>query len=162
MRERKYIRFDFAQALHTRATRAERRDYRIIARTRTSDHSLTRALARPFTPLQRRTPSCAKLLRNSRCKVAWFLIFPYIAPVSETLGCSCRSNSSRSWKALTRARQREKQRHWPRRAYQIETARMRIAIEFFLVDSMRFLSLRRCDHRLPRASCAENQVIRRA
>ena len=46
MRERKYIRFDFAQALHTRATSAERRDYRIIARTRTSDPSLTRALAR--------------------------------------------------------------------------------------------------------------------
>jgi hypothetical protein len=48
MRGRKYIRFDFAQALHTRATRAERRDYRIIARTRTSDHSVTRALARAF------------------------------------------------------------------------------------------------------------------
>ena len=45
MRERKYIRFDFTQALHTRATRAERRDYRIIARTRASDHSSTRALA---------------------------------------------------------------------------------------------------------------------
>ena len=46
MRERKYIRFDFTQALHMRATSAERRDYRIIARTRTSDPSLTRALAR--------------------------------------------------------------------------------------------------------------------
>jgi hypothetical protein len=46
MRERKYIRFDFTQALHARTTGAERRDYRIIARTRTSDHSLARALAR--------------------------------------------------------------------------------------------------------------------
>jgi hypothetical protein len=46
MRGRKYIRFDFAQALHTRATTAERRDHRIIARTCASDHSLTRALAR--------------------------------------------------------------------------------------------------------------------
>ena len=45
MRRRKYIRFDFTQALHTRATTAERRDYRIIARTCASDHSLTRALA---------------------------------------------------------------------------------------------------------------------
>src|SRR5277367_5706195 len=45
MRERKYIRFDFTQALHMRATSAERRDYRIIVRTRTSDHSSTRALA---------------------------------------------------------------------------------------------------------------------
>jgi hypothetical protein len=45
MRDRKYIRFDFTQALHTRATSAERRDYRIIARTRASDHSSTRALA---------------------------------------------------------------------------------------------------------------------
>jgi hypothetical protein len=46
MRERNYIRFDFTQALHARATGAERHDYRIIARTRTSDHSLTRALER--------------------------------------------------------------------------------------------------------------------
>jgi hypothetical protein len=46
MRERKYIRFDFTQALRARATGAERPDYRIIARTRTSDHSLARALAR--------------------------------------------------------------------------------------------------------------------
>ena len=45
MRERKYIRFDFTQALHGRATRAERRDYRIIARTQASDSSSTRALA---------------------------------------------------------------------------------------------------------------------
>ena len=45
MRERKYIRFDFTQALHTRATGVERRDYRIIARTRASDHLSTRALA---------------------------------------------------------------------------------------------------------------------
>jgi hypothetical protein len=43
---RTYIRFDFAQALHTRATRAERRDYRIIARTRPFDHPSTTALAR--------------------------------------------------------------------------------------------------------------------
>jgi hypothetical protein len=46
MRGRRYIRFDFAQALHTRATRAERDDYRIIARTRLSDHSSTTTLAR--------------------------------------------------------------------------------------------------------------------
>jgi hypothetical protein len=51
MRERKYIRFDFTQALHTRATSAERRDYRIIARTRASDHSSTRALAHAVHPV---------------------------------------------------------------------------------------------------------------
>jgi hypothetical protein len=45
MRERKYIRFDFAQALHTPATSAERHDYRIIARTRAVDHSFASALA---------------------------------------------------------------------------------------------------------------------
>jgi hypothetical protein len=44
MRGRKYIRFDFTQAAHIGATHAEWRDYRIIARTRTSDHSVTRAL----------------------------------------------------------------------------------------------------------------------
>jgi hypothetical protein len=42
---------------------------------------------------------------------------------------------------LTRARRRENQEHSLRRAYQIETMRTRIAIEFFLVDSMNFLSL---------------------
>ncbi|MGH6799689.1 MAG: hypothetical protein ACREDI_15060 [Roseiarcus sp.] len=41
-RVRKYIRFDFAQALHTRVTSAERHDYRIIARARASDVSLTK------------------------------------------------------------------------------------------------------------------------
>jgi hypothetical protein len=46
MRGRKYIRFDFTQALHTHATCVEGSDYRIIARTRSSEHSLTRALAR--------------------------------------------------------------------------------------------------------------------
>jgi hypothetical protein len=45
MRERRYIRFEFTQALYTRAIRAERRDYRIIARTRTSEPSTTRAFA---------------------------------------------------------------------------------------------------------------------
>src|ERR1700722_5217885 len=53
MRERKYIRFDFAQALYRRATRAERRDYRIIARTRASDPSSTERSRTPF-PLLRR------------------------------------------------------------------------------------------------------------
>jgi hypothetical protein len=55
MRERKYIRFDFTQALHRRATRAERRDYRIIARTRASDPSSTERSPAPFTVLRRRT-----------------------------------------------------------------------------------------------------------
>jgi hypothetical protein len=45
MRVRKYIRFDSAQELHTRAARDERLLYRIIARARTFDHSLTRVLA---------------------------------------------------------------------------------------------------------------------
>jgi hypothetical protein len=56
MRERKYIRFDFAQALHTRATRAERRDYRIIARTHASDLHRQERSCTPFTLLQRRAP----------------------------------------------------------------------------------------------------------
>jgi len=54
MRERKYIRFDFTQALHTRATRAERRDYRIIARTQPSDIHRQERSCTPFTLLQRR------------------------------------------------------------------------------------------------------------
>jgi hypothetical protein len=54
MRERRYIRFDFTQALHTRATRAERRDYRIIARTQASDLHRQERSRTPFTLLQRR------------------------------------------------------------------------------------------------------------
>jgi hypothetical protein len=42
---------------------------------------------------------------------------------------------------LTRVRQHEYQAHSSRRAYQIETARMLIAIEFFLVVIIIFLSL---------------------
>jgi hypothetical protein len=54
MRERKYIRFDFTQALHARATSVERRDYRIIARTWTSDRSSTKRLRTLFTLLRQR------------------------------------------------------------------------------------------------------------
>src|ERR1700722_7599309 len=61
MRERRYIRFDFAQALYTRATRAERRDYRIIARTQASDIHQQERSCTPFTPLRRR----ASLARNT-------------------------------------------------------------------------------------------------
>ena len=61
MRERKYIRFDFTQALHRRATRSERRDYRIIARTRASDPSSTERSRTPF-PLLRR---CARFARDA-------------------------------------------------------------------------------------------------
>jgi hypothetical protein len=58
MRERRYIRFDFAQALHTRATRAERGDYRIIARTRACGLSSTRVFA------------CGLGLRRSKARAA--------------------------------------------------------------------------------------------
>jgi hypothetical protein len=56
MREQKYIRFDFTQALHTRAIRTERRDYRIIARTQASDLHRQERSCTPFTLLQRRAP----------------------------------------------------------------------------------------------------------
>jgi hypothetical protein len=54
MRERRYIRFDFTQALHTRATSAERRDYRIIARARPLIIRRRERSRTPFTLLQRR------------------------------------------------------------------------------------------------------------
>src|SRR6202453_4147843 len=54
MHERKYIRFDFTQALHTRATSAERRDYRIIARARPLIIRRRERSRTPFTLLQRR------------------------------------------------------------------------------------------------------------
>jgi hypothetical protein len=50
MRGRNYIRFDSAQALHMRDARAERHDYRIIARARAFDRSLTRARTNDLAP----------------------------------------------------------------------------------------------------------------
>jgi hypothetical protein len=40
--------------------------------------------------------------------------------------------------------------------------RMLIAIEFFFVVALRFLSMRRCNHRLRRANRSDNKVIRNA
>jgi hypothetical protein len=59
-------------------------------------------------------------------------------------------------------RRRLKQQHGPPRAYQIETMRMLIAIEFFFVVLTKFLSMRRCNSRLHHANRADKTVIRRA
>jgi hypothetical protein len=63
---------------------------------------------------------------------------------------------------LRRAREIETQGHWPRRAYQIETPSMLIAIEFFLAVVITFSSLGRSIRPLPCSKHDENQVIRGA
>jgi hypothetical protein len=163
MRRRKYIRFDFTQALHTRATTAERRDYRIIARTRSPDHSLTRALARgvhSVATAHRVHSRSFRATAGASPLKSWFAHILWASPTIVVARAGAISSAGGT--RLTRVRQREKQQHRSRRAYQIETARILIAIEFFLVVIITFLSLRRCNRRLLRASRAENQVIRGA
>jgi hypothetical protein len=76
MRERKYIRFDFTQALHTRAIRAERRDYRIIARTQASDVHWQERSRTPFTSLQRRARCAREASAQHPTQVRLIPIFP--------------------------------------------------------------------------------------
>jgi hypothetical protein len=142
MRERKYIRFDFTQALHTRATRAERRDYRIIARTWASDHSTTRALAHAVHSLATAHVSGARSFFAAADAKSLDSDFAHILRWSPRLSLARAEAMHRARRTgLKRLRRRENQEHSLRRAYQIETMRTRIAIEFFLVDSMKFLSL---------------------
>ena len=76
MQARKYIRFHSTQELHTRAISAERRDYRIIARARAPDRSLTRALARGASPRQSAS-ACVRLACAQRArKLSQSLDFP--------------------------------------------------------------------------------------
>jgi hypothetical protein len=68
MRGRKYIRFDSAQELHPRDAGDERHDYRIIARARAFDRSLTRERATNAAPRWSQTHSRATHRRGGRCK----------------------------------------------------------------------------------------------
>ena len=161
MRRRKYIRFDSTQALHTRVTSAERRDYRIIARARASDLSLTRALA----SMRWTASQCRARSRADACCVAAdmqasreFPLCPYILGVSEDSAYGSRRNSSRRRNWSQARKTAREARSWPRRTYQIETTRMLIAIEFFLVVVITFLSSRRCKRRPPRSKRAANQA----
>jgi hypothetical protein len=76
MRERKYIRFDFAQALHARATSVERHDYRIIARTQASDVHQQERSRTPFTLLQRRALFACKAPAGQLTQVRSIPDFP--------------------------------------------------------------------------------------
>jgi hypothetical protein len=163
MRGRKYIRFDFAQALHTQATSTERHDYRIIARTRRSHQSLTRALARSVHCVHnearvRARSFCAAVDASSlnsrfahRLRASPRIVVAHAGALERACGTD-----------LTRVRQRVERRHWRRRAYQIETTRMLIAIEFFFVVTIKFLSMRRCNRPFRRANRDDNEVIRSA
>jgi hypothetical protein len=76
MRERKYIRFDFTQALQALATSAERHDYRIIARTQASDIHRQERSCTPFTPLQRRASFARQASAHQLTQVCSILYFP--------------------------------------------------------------------------------------
>jgi hypothetical protein len=141
----------------------ERGDYRIIARTRASDVSSTRALARSPRLDSSRARVATQSIREAANASAHDPRFAHIFLASPRIS-SVRANAiARVGGApLRRAEERAKQQHRPRHTYQIETARMLSAIEFFLGAVIIFLSLRRCDRRLNRANRAETQVIRRA
>jgi hypothetical protein len=69
---------------------------------------------------------------------------PYFLGISEDQdGMSARKFSS-SRSESKRVRQCETRCVWTQRAYQIETTRTRIAIEFFFIAGITFLSSRRC------------------
>jgi hypothetical protein len=80
MQARKYIRFDSTQELHTRVMSAKRRDYRIIARARAPDRSLTRSLAHVRGRATTRTPGRATHARSGarmRMQTPALPIFPW-------------------------------------------------------------------------------------
>ena len=116
---------------------------------------LSRALARLIVdgeerarPARRRAQR--KLIRARRiCAAAGAslresLLCPYILGVSEDREL-LRASKSRRRRSQSQARRRAwKRGARPRRAYQFETARALIAIEFFLAAVIIFLSSRRC------------------
>jgi hypothetical protein len=148
MRGRRYIRFDFTQALHTRATSAEPRDYRIIARARASDHSSTTALARGIDTV-------ATLHGFAREALAPQPAEACTIPAPPIFYGRLRGSSllvKKQLLALTNAQKSAiNEVHLPQRAYQIETARTLFAIEFFLAGVITFFSQTRCNRRLSRS-----------
>lgn len=163
MRGRKYIRFDSTQALHTRVASAERLLYRIIARARTFDHSLTRALASIAGP-HRSAGAFARCACAPRpMRACANTCFAHIFWASPRIWIGSRRAILRAGgTGLTRITQRKWRGARVRRSYQIETTCARIAIEFFLAAVIIFLSLRRCKRLPPLLKRAANQAIRGA
>ena len=161
MRRRRYIRFDFTQALHTRATSAERHDHRIIARARASDLSSTRAFARCVRLGSNEARVRMRSIRSTIRTNANSSRLAHIFSAPPRIATIVRRQFYALAELISGAQgKREKQGHWPRRTYQIETTRMLIAIEFFLAVDIAFLSTRRCDPRIRHSKHGKNQVIR--
>ena len=117
----------------------------------------------PFTPLQRRARFAREASAQKPTRVRSIPDFPiYCARLQESRLLVQKQRIALAERVLRASREREDQEHSSRRAYQIETTRMLIAIEFFLVDSYHIFVADRCDRRLLRASRAENDVIRSA
>jgi hypothetical protein len=163
MRGQKYIRFDSTQDLHTRVASAKRLLYRIIARARTFDHSLMRALASIAGPHHSAAAfaGCACARRSMRaCANS---CFPHIFWASPRIWIACgRAILRVDDTGLMRIRQRKWRGAQVRQSYQIETTRVLIAIEFFLAAVIIFLSLRRCKRQPRPLKRAANQAIRGA
>jgi hypothetical protein len=161
MRRRRYIRFDFTQALHTRATSAERHDYRIIARARASVLSSTRAFARSVRLGGNEALVRMRSIRSITRTNANSSRFAHIFSAPPRIAAIVRRQFSALAELVSGAQEkRGKPGHWPRRTYQIETTRMLIAIEFFLAVDIAFLSTRRCDLGVRHSKRGETQVIR--
>ena len=163
MRGRKYIRFHSRQELRTRAASAERLLYRIIARARTFDHSLTRALPSIAGPHHSAAAFAGCACTRWPMRAFANSCFAHIFWASPRIWIACRRAILRvDGTGLTHIRQRKRRGARVRRSYQIETTRALIAIEFFLAVVIIFLSLRRCKRSPPLLERAANQAIREA
>ncbi len=148
MRGQKYIRFNSMQELHTRVAGAEWLLYRIIARARTFDHSLTRALTSIAEPHRSASAfagyACASRPTRARANSCFAHIFR--ASPRITIGCRRAILRARGTALTLITRDKWRGARAPQ-SYQIETRRALKAIEFFLAAVITFLSLRRCNAR---------------
>ncbi len=111
MRGQKYIRFDSTQDLHTRVASAERLLYRIIARARTFDHSLTRAFASIAGPRRSAGAFAGYACARRPMRVCANSCFAHIFWASPRIGIGCgRAILGANGTGLTRVTQRKKVR----------------------------------------------------
>ncbi len=163
MRGQKYIRFNSMQELHTRVAGAEWLLYRIIARARTFDHSLTRALASIAGPRRSASAFAGATCARRPMRACANTCFAHIFWASPRIGIGLsRAILRAAGTGLTRITQRKWRGAQVRQSYQIETTRALNAIEFFLAAVITFLSLRRCKRSPPLLERAANQAIRGA
>jgi hypothetical protein len=161
MQAAKYIRFISTQALRTRAMSAKRRHYRIIARARARDRSLASALAQGAWPnlSANSWTRDAHARRSAHVHVESRSALVFLVSPRLKTACARARRRTRGTSLKPRPTVREAS-VWTLRAYQIETPRMLVAIEFFFTAIITFLSSGRCKRAPRRSKRDANQVIR--